>query len=326
MLFLVLSTSIIVGIIGSAARSPSSSCCTNVINVMEIFSPAYPVNGTCFLTLNELIETSNKDECDKKEFVFHQGSYVINGSKHRRSVSLLFTYSEHLIVRGITNVIIKCVGSHKIKLTRSRNISIHNLQFQDCNNILIQSSHKHKTIEIANSNFSGSCLEFYFRNTSDYTALVKFKSTTIDRCNCTNETILYFGTPQTVRFVVKLHAVNVTDNYSPLIRSSFNLHVILEGHNSFHNNRGFVVHLANSKLSFTGAEVSFTDNSSPIHVEDSTITFEDSYVVFNENQGSLSDWQCGGITATERTQLQFKDNVTVKFTNNKGLYLSLIHI
>ena len=55
LLVTVLSTSIIVGIIGSAAASPS--CCTKIISITEISSPAYPENSTYFLTLNELLET-----------------------------------------------------------------------------------------------------------------------------------------------------------------------------------------------------------------------------------------------------------------------------
>ena len=171
---------------------------------MEIFSPAYPVNGTCFLTLNELIETSNKDECDKKEFIFHQGSYIISNN-------ISFTH-KHLVVRGTTNVIIKCVGPLKIK---GQNIRIHNLQFQNCTNIIIQSSHKDKTIEITHSNFSASCLEFYFKYYTVHTALIIFNSTTFDQCNCTNETILYFGRPQTESYVVKLHNCLLYTSPSP---------------------------------------------------------------------------------------------------------------
>ena len=119
----------------------------------------------------------------------------------------------------------------------------------------------------------------------------------------------------------------MSDNNSPLLRLEGKAHklfliVTFRGFNTFHSNKNFVVYAVDTKLLFKGADVQFTNNAlsvndTPIYARKSTIMFENSMVTFSQNQGLL----CGGIVIMETSQILFKDNVTVNFTNNKGCLL-----
>ena len=121
----------------------------------------------------------------------------------------------------------------------------------------------------------------------------------------------------------------MSDNNSPLLRleDDFKAHglfftVTFRGFNTFHSNKNFTVYAVGTKLLFKGADIRFTNNTlsvndvqgTPIYTRNSTIIFENSKVAFSQNQGL----PCGGI-AVDRSQVLFKDNVTVNFANNRGL-------
>ena len=253
-----------------------------------------------------------------------KGVYVENSS-------LTLDKALDLVIRGRgssdSDVGITCAGvEFHINLVPDASVRFHDLHIMDCNYIQLHSRSKLTTVDIAKSRFNNSCLKFESKLTrsNSHTQLITINHTTFERCSCTCGSVLLFSNPR-IHVSVTLNEVNVSDNYSPLLRSqNVDLSVTLIGRNSFHHNKNFLLHLWNSKINFTRAVVHFTNNTvnaiytvelgTPIYVKHSVIAFKDSNLVFSQNHGPL----CGGIAA-EATQILFKDDVTVNFSNNRGL-------
>ena len=233
--------------------------------------------------------------------------------------------SECLVMKGkpSTRTVIRCKKPFFIYFTTIREVFIHNLHFQGCEKINMRLMKMNEVIQITNSTFYRSCIDFFLKNhISTYNLTII--NTTFCNCHCVSSSILFLsGTPRLLS--VTLINVTVRDNRSPLFNSMhFSMDIELKGSNYFDRNSGaFIIAVANlSSLSFIQTNVIFVQNSldqavesSPVYAKNSTIKFRDSIVKFNENKGSV----CGGIRA-EQTQLLFEDNVTINFTNNSGTY------
>ena len=269
-----------------------------------------------------------KEQKYKFEVIFTESFY-----DNRRKNLDISSYSECLVMRGkpTMSTVIRCKTQFSITFTTTREVIIHNLHFQGCKNINIRLMKTNVTIQITNSILNGSCIDFFLKKHIQFsTYTLSIINSTFCNCHCENSSILFLsGTPR--QLSVTLINVTVRDNRSPLFNSvHFSMDIELKENNYFYRNRGaFIIAVAkSSRLLFIQANVIFAKNyleqaidaveeveSSPVHAENSKIIFKDSVVNFNENKGFV----CSGIRAKD-TQLLFKDNVTIKFTNNNGIY------
>ena len=175
------------------------------------------------------------------------------------------------------------------------------------------------TVEISNSWFITSCVEFKTvpTNTSEVVTNIAIKNTTFeDECikhHCWS--VLSFNRALNVT-LVDVNILNSTPSFLMYVKQMIFIH--FKGNISFHNNKG-VVYIKKSEILFSGAQVSFVNNTvvntlgAPIYAVDSSIILEQCHVVFKSNYGLL----CGGITG-RHMKLLIKDNSTVDFISNKG--------
>ena len=261
-------------------------------------------------------------ERNKFEVIFSQSFY-----DNRENDLIIRSYSTYLVMRGelTMNTVIRCKTSFLIKFTTVREVLIHNLHFQSCENITMHLKKKGEIIMITNSSFTGSCIHFLLHSNRGSTYNFTVINTSFCNCHCENSSVLFLsGIPRLPNFSATLINVTVRDNFSPLFSSmDFGMDIKLKGSNYFDRNRGaFIIAMSkSSSLSFIQTNVIFAQTSleqavesSPVYAENSKIIFKDSIVKFIENKGSY----CGGIRAKD-TQLLFKDNVTIYFTNNNGI-------
>ena len=158
------------------------------------------------------------------------------------------------------------------------------------------------TLEIANSKFNGSCVEFQV--SKDYVNVGLRNTSLVYSVHSCWSVLSLRGNNQYIK--VTLYDVNITDNSSPyVVHANGTVSILLEGNNHFHCNK-VVMYIARSSLQFLGTYVEFINNlinntrGSPIHARDmSFISMEHSNFLFHNNHGLL----CGGIAATDKTQI-----------------------
>ena len=231
------------------------------------------------------------------------------------------------IIRGRENdnVSILCVNSIILIMTApSKKVSFYNLYFQSCSEIILRSRLRHTTLDVKNTRFTNSCLEFkqmltrtrVYRNT-----LVTITVTNVTFNNCICNKIgsqLHFSAQPRIDVHIELYKVNVTCSSIPFLESKYIVVSIEDCF--FFGNKNLIFNIEDSKLLFRGGTVNFISNTvkemlgAPVYAKHSSLEFVDSSVIFNENQGSF----CGGIIA-ESSQILFNNNVTVIFSYNKGL-------
>ena len=226
---------------------------------------------------------------------------------------------------GTSDVAISCTNSRfYINIAPEKAVTLHDVYIQDCQTITLHSQTKSVIVNISKSRLNNSCLKFQpnLTRSGSHTASVAISKTTIEQCFCGS--VLLFSEPK-IHVNVSFHEVNVTDNYSPILKSpvaDLQMDVFIFGCNFFHRNKNFIFYVERSALHFTESDVYFIDNTvngtvvqgTPIYAKNSNIIFKDSTVLFSHNQGQL----CGGIAA-ESTRIYFYDDVKVNFSTNGGL-------
>ena len=170
-------------------------------------------------------------------------------------------------------------------------------------------------LNIRNTIFSGSCLEF---NTKYVT--YNIQNTTFEKCTCS--TVLSF---QGVKKTITLADIMISDNDSPYVIHAVNSHKItIKGHCHFHRNKGTIA-AEGSSLTFHKTDTEFINNTifelsgytvpgTTVFLDHSILTFEYSHVLFKANYGQHS----GGITAKRQTLIVFKYGSVIDFIENRG--------
>ena len=139
-------------------------CNYNIIHI-AMNSSSFPcsLNFTCCesVTLNTLM-TQNRILFRKRninEFVFQSGTHVVKKIKKYHPLSLIAT--KELIVWGQKGASISCADDSEIEIKTAFNITIGNITFWNCLNILATPSkpeHSISNVKIINLNFTGSHL------------------------------------------------------------------------------------------------------------------------------------------------------------------------
>ena len=135
-------------------------CDDNHHRVVHITASVQGHNGACKVSFSSLPSNSFTGSCKSTQFILHQGSYTVskNTNKGLKKVTV------DLSVTGEPMAIISCTKYASIfKISRvfttANNVRIHNLHFQNCREILIESNVKIASIEIINSSLTKSCLK-----------------------------------------------------------------------------------------------------------------------------------------------------------------------
>ena len=305
----------------------SCECVDSLIHIV----PTRQGKDNCYLDdLNELLKNESVPNfysaCGNPKFIIHQGLYVVD--KDTKSLPNKKANINQIDIRGESSATIKCEENVSFKVTRTfgkaNTMSIHNIEFRNCKEVLLESNLKEAKVEIKNCNFSTSCLRFNFTKNIKV-ADILISNTLIINCSC-SDGIVQISSTVALHSNITFHGMTVTDNQSPLLiigKPPICISVMLRGRCVFQDNRDFKIQMeAGSKLLFFGAEVHFNNNrlnvsaqGTTIMAKQATITFEDSAVTFKQNKGSPS----GGIVAMDSTQIIIKDNVSIGFIENIGL-------
>ena len=318
----------------SLVESSPRCKCTDSEQVIHVHPTQNVKLDKCSLTLDELVRKSITDllsSCTTTRFIVHKGFYVVNKHLHRSLPAKKDIALDQINIWGEPRAIIEST-SESFMISRvfgkaTNTISINNIEFHNCKEILIESNLKEAVVKLKDCTLNKSCLNFNFSKHIKETEIMISNSSIIN-CNCSDGIVQISSTP-TVRTHfhsnITFHNVSVTDNFSPfLIVSELQILVMLRGYCIFRNNKDFRIQIKNSTLLFSGARVAFDNNrltsstaqGTTIIAKQAIITFKDSAVKFSENEGFPS----GGITAKDSTKIVIEDNVTINFTKNKGQY------
>ena len=313
----------ITAIIALAKSSPYCYCTGPGSQQVRIFPThaGHNDNCSCISGLSELLNKS----FSVSEFIIYEGTYIMN-EDIKRSLPVKKDGLIQIDIRGEPSAIIKCKENVSFKITRTfgkaiDTMNVHNIKFHNCKEILMESDLKKASVDFKNCTFNASCLKFDFTHNIKVAEIV-INNTIINHCNC-SEGIIQVTTKRDLRPNIILHALNVTESYSPLLMSKLQILIMLRSHCIFQHNNGFKIEVENnSELLFSEATVIFRNNrllstaqsNSTIIAEQATISFKNSNVTFIQNEGSPT----GGIMAVNSTQLIIQDNVSINFIENTG--------
>ena len=115
-----------------------------------------------------------------KLFIFQAGTHIVDTVPSAKTKFLSLGYATELVLRGQLNSTIQCAdASIKIEFTTSPNITINNLQFKDCKQILLKHMQKEIITAVINSLIVNSYLKFQYNSQANTTVTIKLQYTSV---------------------------------------------------------------------------------------------------------------------------------------------------
>ena len=337
-----ISIMLIIGTFSFVAMSSASDCnCENseqvqVIDVWKFLSHSPEDISDCNIiecevTLEKLIKcSSNLNVCERAKFMIHPGAYFVARNSRTNASKRLKTVTTDVTIVGLPNATINCEDNNTSLFisqifAKAHNTMIYDLCFYNCTNIQITLDIKSTTIHVSNCTFINSSLNITFKKFDEIlkSSEIVVNNTNIYKCNTNPFIKISFTVRKTV--IVTFQDLNMTESWLPLYefknQSNKNVAVFFRQKINFFCNRNVMLHINDCSLTFCKAHVKFSNNminngiiGEPLYAENSLVTFEESQIEFTENSGTF----CGGIRASDNTQIIFNDDVNISFSKNSG--------